>query len=172
VMTKESIKGDIDPYSAWHRTLPQWLGLMDMDAIEYNGQVTLSVYLEYNKNDYEVHASIEVVNINSKSGGDLPAPPDKFPTEYPIDDAAHRHKKEVLVSYTEKTAFPVFVVWVCWGDVQRGENNVVERAEPKAFYVKELPERGETDMAPSKFKTFLKHLRGLETQSKFPFASV
>lgn len=171
-MVRKSIKGDSEPYSAWHRTLPKWLGLMDLDAVEYNGQVTLSVYLEYNDNDKDVRACIEVININAESGGELPCTPDKFPSKYPIGDSEHGHKLEVLNSFSSKTDVPVFVVWVCWDLIERRDDGTIERAEPKAYFVKELPDNGETEMTPQKYETFLKRVRGLNTGSDFPFASV
>jgi len=171
-MVRESRNGDTDPYSAWHRTLPEWLGLMDLDAIEYNGQVTLSVYLEYNNDDKEVVGCLEIININSQSGGELPVVPEKFPTEYPIDDSDHGHKQMVLNSFSSQTAVPVFVVWVCWGTVKRKNGNIIDYADPKAFYIRELPDKGETDLTPAAFEDFLKNLRGLDTKRTFPFKSM
>lgn len=168
-MVRQSWKGDTEPYSAWHRTLGDWLTFMDMDAIESQTQPTLSLYIEANKDDYRPCAFIEVININGDCGGELPRPPSELYKVRPIDTDRHKHKKKILENLNPLVNVPVFIVWVAWDSIERDGDGVIAEAVPKAFYVREVGSDIGVDMTPKKYRKFLRAIRGLPVSNGFEF---
>lgn len=75
-------------FSDWHRDLPSWYTMIDLDAVYYD------------RTDYTPYLLVEVITVRS---GDLSAPHETH--------ALYEHKRRVYRQVAEALEVPAYTVW-------------------------------------------------------------